>query len=262
MAVVVPRSLDEAVGALGAAPGATVLAGGTDLMVGINAGAEPGDVVALSGVAALRGWEADDTTVRLGAGMTYTDLLAPGLRHKIPGLAQAARTVGSPQIRNAGTIGGNLGTASPAGDTLPVLAALDAVVELIGLRGARLLRLDEFITGPKQTARQPDELIAAVLVPVATGPQEYLKVGVRNAMVIAIASLALVVHDGAIGVGLGSVGPVPIRLHADDSISAAELVEEVVAAARPIDDHRATAAYRRHAVSVLAERALRRARAA
>ena len=124
-------------------------------------------------------------------------------------MAQAARTVGSPQIRNAGTIGGNLGTASPAGDTLPVLVALGATVEVASATARRALPIGEFLTGPKSTALVPGELIVSVRVPVAGGPQEYLKVGVRNAMVIAVASVAMVVDRdaGTVGVGLGSVGP-------------------------------------------------------
>jgi CO/xanthine dehydrogenase FAD-binding subunit len=188
-----------------------------------------------------------------------------------PALAQAARTVGSPQIRNAGTIGGNLGTASPAGDTLPVLVALGASVEVASAAATRTLPIGDFLTGPKATALAPGELIVSVRLPVARGPQEYLKVGVRNAMVIAVASVAMVVdrEAGTVGVGLGSVGPTALAApdactwltaHDDwtDPAVADEFAIQVATAARPIDDHRGRASYRRHAVGVMARRALRR----
>jgi CO/xanthine dehydrogenase FAD-binding subunit len=205
-------------------------------------------------------------------------LLAGDIAAAAPALAHAARTVGSPQIRNAGTIGGNLATASPAGDTLPVLVALDAVVELASTRGTRAMPVTEFLTGPKRTALAPDELIVGVRVPLWRGPQQVRKVGVRNAMVIAVASLALVLDLDrlSVGVGLGSVGPVPLdapeastwladrlrwlpeRAVLDDRRIGDEFAAMVAAAARPIDDHRGGAEYRRHAVEVMARRALRR----
>jgi CO/xanthine dehydrogenase FAD-binding subunit len=271
----VPRHLDEALDALDAEPDAHVLAGGTDLMVEVNHGhRRPPAVVAVGRVPELRGWSrGGDGSVTIGAATTYTDMLDPAFARLVPALGQAARTVGSPQIRNAGTVGGNLGTASPAGDTLPVLAALDAEVALRSRDGERHLSIGELITGPKRTALRPGELITAVRLPASPAVQEYLKVGTRNAMVIAVAALALVADrdTGAVRVALGSVGPVPIRA-ADAERWAADNVDWegrradtrafgnlVAAAARPIDDHRSTAAYRRHAVEVLAARALRRA---
>ena len=185
--------------------------------------------------------------------------------------------MGSPQIRNAATLGGNLATASPAGDTLPVLAALDAEVELRSVDGTRRLALDEFVVGVKANALVPGELIVAIRVPVLDGPQEFLKVGTRNAMVIAVTSLALVVDQPGrtVRVALGSVAPVPVRAVEAEVLAAerldfdgltapdADLVDRfadlVADAARPIDDHRSSAAYRRHAVGVLARRALARA---
>jgi CO/xanthine dehydrogenase FAD-binding subunit len=185
--------------------------------------------------------------------------------------------VGSPQIRNAGTIGGNLATASPAGDTLPVLVALDAVVELASTRGTRAMPVTEFLTGPKRTALAPDELIVGVRVPLWRGPQQFRKVGVRNAMVIAVASVALAIDldRKLVGVGLGSVGPVALRApHAeawitdrlewqDDGVRLADRGDlgrfgaMVAGAAAPIDDHRSTKRYRHHAIAVLATRCLR-----
>ncbi len=278
MTVLLPRTLTEASAALVEHPDALVLAGGTDLMVGINAGrTRPETVLSLSAVTELADSWADDTTVTIGAGLTYSAFLASELAQLVPGLAHAARTVGSPQIRNAGTIGGNLATASPAGDTLPVLAALDAVVIVTGPAGDREVRFDEFIVGPKRNSLEAGELIRAVRVPVAAGPQDYLKVGVRNAMVIAMVSVALVVDTTArtVAIALGAAGPTPLRVpdaetwvvdHLDfdglavpDPRTLETFGSMVAAAARPIDDHRGTADYRRHAIGVLARRALDRA---
>jgi CO/xanthine dehydrogenase FAD-binding subunit len=272
-----PRTVDEACAALGTHASALVLAGGTDVMVAVNAGRErPVTVVALDRVAELRTWEHHDGEVFLGAGLTYTDLADPELASLVPALAQAARTVGSPQIRNAGTLGGNLGTASPAGDTLGVLAALDAVVVLRSETGTRELSLAEFWPGPKQTNRAPEELIVGVRVPVLEGPQEFLKVGTRNAMVISVASVAVLADrvGRAIRVGLGSLGPTALRAPEAEAWVAGQIDWDaarvpdpraygtfgslVSEATRPIDDHRSTAAYRRHCAGVLARRALLR----
>jgi len=273
-----PRSVTDATRLLSDGAPATLLAGGTDLMVGINAGRiRPERIVHLGGIDELRTWTTDGSHVVIGAGVTYGQMLDDDVAGLCPGLAQASRTVGSPQIRNAGTIGGNLATASPAGDTLPVLAALDATVQLASINGTRTVTLSDFITGPKQTALRNDELIRSVTIPVASGPQEYLKVGVRNAMVIALCSVALTVdlEAGRVAVALGAAGPVPIRAtvaedwvlsHVDlssNSIADPRTLETfgsmVADAARPIDDHRGSAAYRRHAIGVLARRALARA---
>jgi CO/xanthine dehydrogenase FAD-binding subunit len=232
--------------------------------------------VCLRKVEELKGWRLDGADVVLGAGITYTELMAPQLGDLLPGLAQASRTVGSPQIRNAGTLGGNLGTASPAGDSLPVLAALDAKIVVASKQGRRILELDDLIVGPKRTTLGPGEVIVEVRVPAALGSQEFLKVGTRNAMVIAVANVALVVDwaGRSVRCALGSVGPVVIRARdAEELISSridwagrtlpddgdlAEFTALVRSAARPIDDHRSTADYRRHAVGVCAYRALGR----
>jgi CO/xanthine dehydrogenase FAD-binding subunit len=273
-----PDRLDDALAALAGDPALTVLAGGTDLMVDVNYGRHrPEGVLSLRRLGELRRWRDDGDDVVLGATTTYTTMLGAELAGRLPGLAQAARTVGSPQIRNAGTVGGNLATASPAGDTLPVLVAHGATVELASARGRRSLPVDQLLVGPKLTALEPGELIVAVRVPVRRGPAEFLKIGVRNAMVIAVASCALVVDRPARALRcvLGSVGPVPVRdpdveawvadrLDWDGATPlpaglAAEFGQRLAAASRPIDDHRATAAYRRHAVGVMARRALERA---
>lgn len=282
MGVIAPLSLDDAVAALRDHPDALVLAGGTDLMVEVNAGHRTmtGDetVVAVGRVAELCAWTHDPVarTVRIGAGLTYGELQRAPLADLLPALAQAARTVGSPQIRAAATIGGNLATCSPAGDGLPVLAALDATVELTGPAGTRTLPVLEFMAGVKRTLRQPGELITAVTVPVLDGWQGYAKVGVRNAMVIAIAGACLAVDrpGGTVRLALGSVGPTVLRATEAEAYAAAHadvgdgrVTDDVVArfgqlaaaAARPIDDHRSSAAYRRRAIEVLAGRLLRRA---
>jgi CO/xanthine dehydrogenase FAD-binding subunit len=233
-------------------------------------------VVSLRRVDELRTWHRDGDVVVIGAGVTYADMQRVELATLVPCLAQAARTVGSPQIRNAGTLGGNLATASPAGDTLPPLAALEARVEIAGPDGRRIATLAEHIVGPKRTSLQPGEVIVAAHVPIIRGPQEYLKVGTRNAMVISVAGVAVVVDvdSRAVRCALGSVGPVPIRTteaeqhiaaHIDwdavailDADAAIEFGRLAAAAAAPIDDHRSTADYRRHATGVCARRALER----
>jgi CO/xanthine dehydrogenase FAD-binding subunit len=272
MAVLSPTTLDDALSALAEHPGAHVLAGGTDFMVEVNFGhRRPDDVVALAQVPELRRWDIEGGTVRLGAGVTCAQLMLPPLAETLPALAQAARTVGSPQIRNAATIGGNLGTGSPAGDLLPVLSALDATIVVRSVGGSRVLSIHEFLVGPKRTALQPGEIVTEVGVALPEGPQEFMKVGVRNAMVIAIANLALVVDHMGLRVAAGSVGPTVIRARdaeqwaeANGGVNADpdEWGRRVAAEVRPIDDHRSTAEYRRRAVEIMAARALRRVAAA
>jgi CO/xanthine dehydrogenase FAD-binding subunit len=275
--VFLPKSLEEAFDTLERRPEAQLLAGGTDFMVEVNFGhRRPESVVCLRNVAELRRWRLEGDEVVVGAGVTFAELERPQFAALVPGLAQAARTVGSPQIRNAGTIGGNLGTASPAGDSLPVLASLDGRIVTASRQGTRTLSLDEFVLGPKRNALEPGELIAEVRVPAGLGSQEFLKVGTRNAMVIAVANVALVAdwQARAVRCALGSVGPTVIRAgEAEEFISSRidwaaralpapadmeRFVALVRAAARPIDDHRSTADYRRHAVGICAARALGR----
>jgi CO/xanthine dehydrogenase FAD-binding subunit len=201
--------------------------------------------------------------------VSYTRLISE-LSGQLPGLAHAARTVGSPQIRNRGTVGGNLATGSPAGDALPPLVAVDAVVEVASQGGRRTIAIGDFLLGPKRTSLAPDELVVAVDIPAARGPQVFSKVGARNAMVIAIASFALDLDpSGRVGAAIGSAGPTVLRAPEAEAFLAgavaAREVDEAVAArfgelcaaaARPIDDHRGTASYRRHAVGVMARRAV------
>ncbi len=288
-----PRSLAEAIAAKAEHPAAVPIAGGTDVMVEINFDARrPEALLDLNRVSELTSWQRSNGQIRLGAGVTYTRLIDE-LGALLPGLAMAARTVGSPQIRNRGTVGGNLGAASPAGDCHPVLLAAGATVEATSARGPRLIPAGEFFTGPKRNALAADELITAVLIPVAAGPQQFAKIGTRNAMVIAVCAFALELRPprattadnpvsdypvpvGTVGTGIGSAGPTPLRAEAAEEYLAGALAgaglwepagrlpaqvtqrfgELVAAAARPIDDVRGTAAYRRHALSVLARRTL------
>lgn len=271
MTVMTPRNLADAAAMAAAHPGAHLLTGGTDFMVEVNFNhRKPAEVISLSRVEELRQWTVDRSagTVFIGAAVVYADMEKGELAGLVPALAEAARTVGSPQIRSAGTLGGNLGTCSPAGDGLPVLAALDAVVHLSSADGDRAVPFTDFMTGPKRNDRRPGEIITGVTVPVADGFQGYAKVGVRNAMVISIASACLAVRSGRVSIALGSVGPTVIRAAAaEEWLSTAgplgdqvarEFGTRVAAEARPIDDHRSTAAYRRHAVAVISTRLLER----
>jgi CO/xanthine dehydrogenase FAD-binding subunit len=221
--------------------------------------ARPAVLLNLNELGELRGWSSENGAVRLGAGLTYTEAMEPQLAEKLPALAEASRTVGGPQIRNRGTVGGNLGTASPAGDALPPLLIGDAIVELASIRGERAVPVTEFLIGPKRNALADDELILAARVRVTGRSQTFMKVGPRNAMVISVVSLALALdreHD-EVRAAFGSAGPVAGIVTAP----LAELggfPERVAAAASPIDDVRGSAAYRRHALRVLTARAVER----
>jgi CO/xanthine dehydrogenase FAD-binding subunit len=278
MEILQPDTWDEALRLKAEQPASRPIAGGTDLMVELNFDrARPPQILDLGRVAELQEWAPDDGTLRIGAGVTYTRLIAE-LGDRLPGLAIASRTVGSPQIRNRGTVGGNLGTSSPAGDGLPPLFASDATVEVASVRGTRRVPVTEFVTGPKRNALADDELIAAFHIAPADAPQQFSKIGTRNAMVIAVASLSLHLWAGArtVKACIGSAGPTPIRATEAETFIAGVLESEglwdsraalppaavtefgalVEAAARPIDDVRGTAAYRHHTVGVLGRRTL------
>jgi CO/xanthine dehydrogenase FAD-binding subunit len=277
--VVSARTLEEALAAKADHPEALPIAGGTDVMVAINGGAErPETILDLSRVGELDRWERGGE-LSLGAGVTYSRVLRELDDERA--LAQAARSVGSPQIRNRGTVGGNLGTASPAGDLLPVVAASDATIELGSDGGGRReVGWEAFFVGPKRTAIEPDELIVGVRWRRPRGPGVFAKVGPRNAMVIAVCSVCLLMDEDerAIRLALGSVGPTVLRARdaeafatgaleeagawgqparALDDAAVARFAELAAGEARPIDDLRGTGAYRRHAIAVLAGRALR-----
>ena len=258
-----PETLAEALEIKAERPDSVPLAGGTDLMVAINfRETRPGAILDLTAVPELREWAPDDGRVRVGAGVTYTRLIEE-LGDRLPGLAIASRTVG-----------GNLATASPAGDGLPPLYTADAFVELASVRGTRRVPVAEFVTGPKRTVIEPDELIAAFDVAAAAGPQQFAKVGTRNAMVIAVCSLALALwpEQRRVAACVGSAGPTPlVATEAEEFIAGAldwdggsAIPDEALArfgdlvagCARPIDDVRGTAPYRSYAVGVLARRTL------
>jgi CO/xanthine dehydrogenase FAD-binding subunit len=261
--VLAPRSLDEALQLKAERPEALPIEGGTDVMVELNFDRRrPDALLNLNEVPELKGWSRENGRLRLGAGLTYTQAMRD-LRGALPALAEASRTVGSPQIRNRGTIGGNLGTASPAGDALPPLLVEDVEVELVATHGTRRVALREFLVGPKRNALADDELIAAVHVQPSGAPQTFMKVGPRNAMVIAVCSLALAVdrERDEIRASFGSAGPVAGLVVAPLSDVEA-FPEQVAEAASPIDDVRGTAAYRRHALRVLTRRAIERCLAA
>ncbi len=273
-----PLTWAEALQLKAAYPHAVPIQGGTDVMVELNFDRyRPEYLLDLTRVGDLAEWTPDDGRIWLGAGVTYTRVQAE-LGDRLPGLAMASRTVGSPQIRNRGTVGGNLGAASPAGDAHPPLLAACARVEVESVRGARLIPADEFYTGVKRNALEPDELIKAVLVAPPAGPQQFCKIGTRNAMVIAVAAFSLALHPDrqAVGTGIGSAGPTPLRARAAEDFLAQALAEDglwesrgslpgttsrrfadlVAEAAAPIDDVRGSARYRVHALSVMARRAL------
>ncbi|MGP3991875.1 FAD binding domain-containing protein [Streptomyces sp. 3N207] len=271
-----PAGLAEACEMKATEPDLVPLAGGTDVMVEFNFGRDkPHGLLDLSRVGELQECARDGAMLRLGAGMTYTRMMDE-LAASAPALAMAARTVGSLQIRNRGTLGGNLATASPAGDGLPPLVATGADVELASVRATRVVPIDAFFTGPKRTVLAPDELITAVHVPARAGPQQFAKVGTRNAMVIAVATVATALDASRrrVGVSLGAVAPTPVRaaLAEDfasdafdwsggtplDGDAAARFGALAADAAAPIDDVRGTARYRKHAIAVLTARCLTR----
>jgi len=255
--VLTPRSLEEALRLKAERPDAVPIQGGTDVMVELNFDrARPAALLNLNEVEELRGWARQNGTVWLGSGLTYAEAMERPLAEALPALAEAARTVGGPQIRNRGTIGGNLGTASPAGDALPPLLVCGAEVKIASVRGERIVPLPDFVVGPKRNVLAEDELILGVWVGGTESRQTFMKVGPRNAMVIAVVSLAVRVDDD-LRAAFGSAGPVPtlVRAGLGDVDSFPQRVAE---AASPIDDVRGTASYRRHALRILTRRALDR----
>ena len=265
-----PWTLEDALAVRAAHPEATVVAGGTDLMVGVNFGrTEPACLLDLSRVGELATWARDEDCTSVGAGVTFSRIAEE--LDDLTALAEAAATVGSPQIRNRATLGGNIVTASPAGDGIAALAAYDASI-VVARQGHRDRRIpwDQFFLGPKQTALAGDELVLGAEWAPVDGPGAFAKVGPRNAMVIAVASVCVQLdeqaHDARIA--LGSVGPTVLR-----ATRAEQLLTELdwdepgeralqqagalaAADAQPIDDLRGSAAYRRRAVEVLVRRAL------
>jgi CO/xanthine dehydrogenase FAD-binding subunit len=286
-----PTSWADALAVKSASPAALPVTGGTDVMVELNFDARrPETLLDLTRIAELADWDSETGDggprggiggiggrIRLGAAVTYSRVIGE-LGGRLPGLAMAARTVGSPQIRNRGTVGGNLGAASPAGDCHPPLLAAGAEIEVASVRGTRTIPAEDFYTGVKQNALQPDELIRAIWITPPSGPQQFSKIGTRNAMVIAVAAFSLALHPDSrsAGTGIGSAAPTPRRAaDAERFLGAAlddaglwesrgdlpetitrEFSRLVRQAASPIDDVRGTAAYRLHALGVMAARTL------
>ena len=279
MTVAIPTSLSDALDFRRANQDALIIAGGTDLMVEVNFNRrQVDDVLSVSRVPELQELTIDGgRSVRIGSSTSWARLETGEVARLLPALAEAARTVGSPQIRQAGTIGGNLGTCSPAGDGLPVLAALDATIEVASVDGVRRIPFVHFMKGPKRNDLRKDELIVAIEVPLDHSWQGYSKVGVRNAMVISVASACLAVSRDRTRatIALGAVGPTIIRCTATeqwlsargsnvtqvlgDAATRAELGARAASEARPISDHRSTADYRRHAIGVIVSRLAERA---
>jgi CO/xanthine dehydrogenase FAD-binding subunit len=272
MEFVQPATWDDALEVKAEHPDAVPIQGGTDVMVELNFDRRRPDVLLdLGRITELTGWDTKEGRLRVGAGVTYAQVIE-SLGERLPGLAQASRTVGSPQIRGRGTVGGNLGAASPAGDSHPPLLAGDAHVEVASVRGSRMIPAAEFYTGVKRSRLEPDELIRAFWMAPANGPQHFSKIGTRNAMVIAVCSFAIALYpeERRVGTGIGSAAPTPLRAIAAEEFAARELdwdapLDEDLArefgalvqgAAVPIDDVRGTAGYRRHALSVMARRTL------
>ena len=274
-----PAGWEEALAAKAEHPAAVPIAGGTDVMVEINFDhRRPDHLLDLGRIEELTAWEDLGDSVRLGASVPYSRIMKH-LRGDLPGLALASHTVASPQIRNRGGVGGNLGTASPAGDAHPALLAAGCEVEVESqARGSRRIPVDAFFTGVKRNALQADELIKWVHIRKADGPQQFAKVGTRNAMVIAVCAFGLALHPATrtVRTGIGSAAPTPVRAKAAEEFLNAALDEDglwgngrnlppsvaqrfadlCAGAADPIDDVRGTASYRRHAVAVLARRTL------
>lgn len=271
-----PGSWAEALQLKAERPEAIPIQGGTDVMVELNFDRHrPGALLDLNPCRELFDYEETaDARLRIGSGVPYERIIRR-LGDRLPGLAQASRTVGSPQIRNRGTVGGNLGGCSPAGDAHPALLAANATIEVESAeRGTRMIPIDDFYVWVKKSSMAPDELIRAIWLKPATGPQYFAKVGTRNAMVIAVCSFGIALHPDTrtVGTGIGSAGPTPLRAHDAQDFLAAQLPWEnprplsdsllrefgtlVAAAAKPIDDVRGTADYRKHALSVMARRSL------
>jgi CO/xanthine dehydrogenase FAD-binding subunit len=210
--VTLPASLDEAVAALAAMPAAVPVAGGTDLMAAVNSGLlRPAGLVGLGRISEIRGWSYADGHALLGAGLTHARMGRPDFAALIPALAAAARAAGPPQIRNAGTLGGNIASAAPTGDALPVLAALEATVVLAGPEGNREVPVGHLLAGLDPL--RPGELLAFVRAPLLHAPQVFLKATTRTGPGRALASVAVVLNPARreVRCAVGAVAPMPLR---------------------------------------------------
>jgi xanthine dehydrogenase small subunit len=255
-----PRSLAGALTMLRDEAPPVPLAGCTDLYVALNFGTlNDSRFLDLRRLTALRTIEMRGGLLSIGALATHTELIrSPLVRRRLPMLAAAAREIGGVQIQNRGTIGGNVANASPAGDTLPVLAAAEAIVVLASATGTRRIPFNSFYTGYRQSVRRPDELILALEVPPVRGRQAFRKVGTRAAQAISKVVLAVVIGDEP-RIALGSVAPTVVRARRTEAALAAgasidegqqTLIDEIA----PIDDIRSTAEYRRRVAANLLAR--------
>ncbi len=262
--VYLPATLGELWTCLNDHPQALLFAGGTDVFVQLRAGKkEAATLVGLERITELREIRDDGGDIRIGAAVTHQDILRhPLIAAHLPVLNQAIATLGSPPVRAMGTLGGNLCTASPAGDTLPPLYVLAAQVEIAAPSGARLMPIKDFITGPGRTCLKPGEIVSAVCVPKPAGGyfHHFEKVGQRKSMACAVASLAALIKLSVSGIveearlAWGSVGPTVMTDRAlDESLGGKKLSRETLSEAAertrrvvaPIDDIRASADYRR-----------------
>ncbi len=267
-----PDRMEDALGLL-AEGGVTIAAGCTDLFPATEARSLPGSVLDITGIKALRGIGSASSGFRIGAATTWSDVIAADLPPAFDMLKEAAKEVGSRQIQNAGTIAGNLCNASPAADGVPCLLTLDAKVELTSIQGVRTLPLKAFITGPRQTALAPGEMLSAIHVPQSAvqGRSRFAKLGARRYLVISIAMVAvrIEVEDGHVkqaALAIGACGPVATRLPeleqaligqpVDSSLPALATDSIITTALAPIADIRADATYRAHAAAELMRRAL------
>ncbi len=269
-AYVRPRDLDEALATRAAQPQHMVLAGGTDLMVNANHKPVPAGILDLWRLDALCFVRVETSAIAIGAGTTWTEIERhPAIRERLAPLAQAAREIGALQIQARGTLGGNVGTSSPVGDSLPALLALDAEIEVASVRGARRVPYSAWCTGYRETAIAADELILAAHVPVpgASTRTAWRKVGTRRAQSISkVMGAAAITLDGdrvvSARIALGAVADRPIRATAVEAAVAGLTLAEAVEAARaavrtsitPIDDIRSTATYRREVAENLVAR--------
>jgi CO/xanthine dehydrogenase FAD-binding subunit len=272
-----PKNLDEALDAL-AQNNAAIrpLAGGTDMIVDLRAKrAQPDVLVALQNVQALRGVARENGTLKIGASTTLAEFLKHPLLAEHDALRQAASVFANPMIRNSATVAGNIGSASPAGDMLPPLLALDAQIELVSQNGARTMPLDEFFLGPRKTARNLNELIFNLQLPTANrqSASAFYKLGLRQADAISLVSVAVwLQRDGDkirdVRIALGAVAPRPMRATRAEEILRGQIYSEtnLKAAARaaseecaPISDLRASAQYRKRMVNVYVRRMLEQA---
>lgn len=265
-----PRDLDEAVAARAAHPDWMLLAGGTDLMVNANHKPIPGGILDLWRLGEIGFIKVDDTAISIGAGTTWHEVERhPAIRDKLLPLAQAAREIGALQIQARATLGGNVGTSSPVGDSLPVLLALDAAIEVASVRGRRTLPYATWCTGYRKTLLAPDELIVAAHIPMPTPRTRttWRKVGTRRAQSISkvMGAAAITLDEGIVmsaRVALGAVADRPLRITAvEDAVKGLPLAQAAEAARlalrtaiKPIDDVRSTSTYRRDVAENLVAR--------